>query len=295
MFGRSKKAAVKDSAAAVKDSAVTATEFASALAKDKKFRKELISAISHGAVAKRRAARKIGVFAAMTRLSDDPKLGRELRKMVDGFDKAWSRVEKKRSHKLRNVLIVLGVGGAAAAAAASRKEVRDKVSSALPTNAGSSSRPRTIEESIVAKVPGSVAYNQWTQFEDFPLFMEGVEHVQQLDDTRLHWVANIGGKKAEWDAKIVEQHPDRQISWISEDGKKTRGTVTFEPLGAEKTRIRVAMSYQAEGAAEQVGSTAGLDARRVRTDLKRFKELVESSGQETGAWRGEIETGQTKA
>ena len=294
MFRRSKKAAVKDSAAAVMDSAVTATEFASALAKDKKFRKELISALSHGALAKRRAARKIGFFAAMTRLSDDPKLGRELRKMVDGLDKAWSRVEKKRDHKLRNFLIVVGVGGAAAAAA-SRKEVRDKVKNALPTNVGSGSTPRTIDESIEAKVPGSVAYNQWTQFEDFPLFMEGVEHVQQLDDTRLHWVANIGGKKAEWDAKIVEQHPDRQISWISEDGKKTRGTVTFEPLGAEKTRIRISMSYQAEGAAEQVGSAAGLDARRVRTDLKRFKELVESREKETGAWRGEIETGQKTA
>jgi uncharacterized membrane protein len=294
MFGRSKKTAVKDSAAAVMDGAVTATEFASALAKDKKFRKELISALSHGALAKRRAARKIGFFAAMTRLSDDPKLGRELRKMVDGFDKAWSRVEKKRSHKLRNFLIVLGVGGAAAAAA-SRKEVRAKVRHALPTKVGSGSTPRTIDESIEAKVPGSVAYNQWTQFEEFPLFMEGVEHVQQLDDTRLHWVANIGGQKAEWNAKIVEQHPDRQISWISEDGKKTRGTVTFEPLGAEKTRIRVSMSYQAEGPAEQLGSTAGLDARRVRTDLKRFKELVESRGQETGAWRGDIEAGQTKA
>jgi uncharacterized membrane protein len=284
---------VKDSAAAVKDRAVSATELASALAGDKKFRAELISAISHGTLAKRRAAGKVGFFAAMTRLSDDPQLRRELRKIVDGFDRAWSRVEKKRSHKLRNFLIVLGVGGAAAAAAA-RKEVRDKVSSALPTDVGWGSAPRTIEESIEAKVPGSVAYNQWTQFEDFPLFMEGVEHVQQLDDTRLHWVATIGGRKAEWDARIVEQHPDRQISWISEDGKKTRGTVTFEPLGAEKTLVRVSMSYQAEGAAEQVGSTAGLDARRVRADLERFKELVESRGLETGAWRGEIEAGQTK-
>jgi uncharacterized membrane protein len=125
--------------------------------------------------------------------------------------------------------------------------------------------------------------------------MEGVEHVQQLDDTRLHWVANVGGSKAEWDAKILEQHPDRQISWISEDGKKTRGTVTFEPLGHDKTRVRVSMSYQAEGAAEQVGSAAGLDARRVRADLERFTELVESRGEESGAWRGTIEAGQTNS
>ena len=286
MFRQSKTAAVKDSAAG-------ATEFARALAKDKKFRRELASAISHGTLAKRRAARKIGFVAAATRLSTDPKLRRELRKMVDSLDKAWSRVEKKRSHKLRNFLIVLGVGGAAAAA--SRRQVRNKVSSALPRDVGTSSQPRTIEESIEVNVPVSVVYNQWTQFEDFPLFMEGVEHVQQLDDTRLHWVANVGGRTAEWDAKILEQHPDRQISWISEDGKKTRGTVAFEPLGPDKTRVRVSMSYQAVGAAEQVGSAAGLDARRVRADLDRFKELVESRGQETGAWRGEVEAGEKKS
>jgi uncharacterized membrane protein len=293
MFRRNQKAAVKDSAVAVKDSAISVSEYASALAKDKKVRKELISAISHGPLAKRRAARKFGLFAAITRLSDDAKLRRELRRMVDSLNKVRLRVEKKQSHKLRNLLIVLGVGGAAAAAAASRKEVRDKVSSVLPTNLGSGSTPRTIEETIEVNVPASVAYNQWTQFEDFPLFMEGIEHVQQLDDTRLHWVASVGGTKAEWDAKIVEQHADRQISWISEDGKKTRGTVTFEPLGPEKTRVRVSMSYQGEGQAEQVGSAAGLDARRVRADLERFKELVEGRGQETGAWRGKIEAGRT--
>jgi len=154
--------------------------------------------------------------------------------------------------------------------------------------------PRSIDESIEANVPVSLAYNQWTQFEDFPLFMEGVEHVQQLDDIRLHWVAKIGGKTAEWDAKILEQHPDRQISWISEDGKKTRGTVTFEPRGEGKTLVRLSMSYQAEGSIEQLGSAAGLDTRRVRGDLERFKELVESRGEESGAWLGEVEAGQKK-
>jgi uncharacterized membrane protein len=148
--------------------------------------------------------------------------------------------------------------------------------------------PRTIEESIEVNVPVSTAYNQWTQFEDFPLFMEGVDHVQQLDDTRLHWVATIGGKTAEWDAKILEQHPDKQISWISEDGKKTRGTVTFEPIGDNKTRIRLSMSYRAEGPAEMLGSAAGLDALRIRGDLERFKEFIESRATESGAWRGEV-------
>jgi uncharacterized membrane protein len=291
MLGLRKTNVVKDNAAMVRDGAVNATEFATALAKDKKFRKELISTISHGTLAKRRAARKIGYVTVMTRLASDAKLLRELRKTVTSLDKVWSRVEKKRSHKKRNALIAVGIGGVAVAAAvASRKGLRDKVGSVLPT--GSGSTPRTIEESIEAKVPVSVAYNQWTQFEDFPLFMEGIEHVQQLNDTRLHWVAEVGGKKAEWDAKILEQHPDRQISWISEDGKKTRGTVTFEPLGADKALVRVSMSYQAEGPAEHAGSVAGLDARRVRADLERFKELVESRGQETGAWRGKVEAGQ---
>ena len=100
---------------------------------------------------------------------------------------------------------------------------------------------------------------------------------------------------AEWDAKILEQHPDEQISWISEDGKKTRGTVSFEALGESKTLIRLSMSYQAEGPLEQLGSAAGLDAKRVRGDLERFKELIESRGTESGEWRGEIEAGKTES
>ena len=155
-------------------------------------------------------------------------------------------------------------------------------SAEVQASSGGGTTPRAIDESIEVNVPVSTAYNQWTQFEDFPLFMEGVEHVQQLDDTRLHWVAKVGGKTNEWDAKILEQHPDKQISWISEDGKKTRGTVTFEPIGENKTRVRLSMSYQADPL-EAVGSAAGLDARRIRGDLERFKELIESRGAPRGA------------
>jgi len=192
----------------LKDSAASATDYATALAKDRKFRKELLSAMRHGTIARRRAASRIGFLAAVTRLGTDPKLKNELRKMTQNLDRAWSRVEKKRSHKLRNTIFVtVGVGGAVAAALKSRS---NGTLPSVPFTGGSS--PRTIDESIEVNVPVSVAYNQWTQFEDFPLFMEGVEHVQQLDDTRLHWVANVAGKKAEWDAKILEQHPDRQIT-----------------------------------------------------------------------------------
>jgi uncharacterized membrane protein len=278
MFGRSRTAVLKDKA-------TSATELAGSLAKDKRFRKELVSAISHGTLARRRAARKIGFLAAATRLAGDPKLKQELNKMMSSLDKVVHRVEKKQSHKLRNTLLVLGgVGGAVAAAIPLRKK--------LPTLGGTT--PRTIDASIEVNVPVSTAYNQWTQFEDFPLFMEGVDHVQQLDDTRLHWVATIAGKRAEWDAKILEQHPDRQISWISEDGKKTRGTVTFEPRGESKTLVRLSMSYQAEGPAEALGSAAGLDTRRVQGDLQRLKELIESRGVESGAWRGEVAAGEKK-
>jgi len=280
MFGRTKTQAVKDHAA-------TSKEFALALSRDKKFRKQLLSAIGHGAKAKRRAAKRVGFLAAATRLANDKQLRRELERMTKNLQHAWTRVEvkQKRSHKLRNTMLVLG-GGAAAAGAALK--LRGKQSA---NGTGIS----TIDESIEVEVPVSTSYNQWTQFEEFPLFMEGVDDVQQRDDTRLHWVATIGGHTAEWDAKILEQHPDKQISWISEDGKKTRGTVSFEPIGEGKTLIRLSMSYQAEGAIEQIGSAAGLDAARVRGDLKRFKDLIESRGTESGEWRGEIDAGNTES
>ena len=280
MFGRTKTQAVMDHAA-------TSKEFALALSRDKKFRKQLLSAIGHGAKAKRRAAKRVGFLAAATRLANDKQLRRELERMTKNLQHAWTRVEvkQKRSHKFRNTMLVLG-GGAAAAGAALK--LRGKQSA---NGTGIS----TIDESIEVEVPVSTSYNQWTQFEEFPLFMEGVDDVQQRDDTRLHWVATIGGHTAEWDAKILEQHPDKQISWISEDGKKTRGTVSFEPIGEGKTLIRLSMSYQAEGAIEQIGSAAGLDAKRVRGDLKRFKDLIESRGTESGEWRGEIDAGKTES
>src|SRR5918911_5707491 len=136
----------------------------------------------------------------------------------------------------------------------------------------------TVQETIEVQQPVRTVYNQWTQFEDFPQFMEGVEEVRQLDDTLLHWAASIAGKRAEWEAKIVEQEPDRRITWESTDGKRTRGTVAFEEVNPNRTRIHLTMSYIAEGPLERAGSAAGLDARRIRGDLERFKELIESEG-----------------
>ena len=283
MFGRSRTQKLKDTGA-------SGSELAIALAKDKKFRREIARAVGQGASARRRARRQIGAVAVARRLAADAALRRQLGEVADGLTGAWVRVEKKRSHRRRNLLVVLGLGGCAAAFAAQR--ISGRLSRGGSTSGGvMSAQPRTVTQTIEVAAPISVVYNQWTQFEDFPLFMDGIDHVQQLDDTRLHWSATVAGKSAEWDAKILEQHVDRQISWISEDGKATRGTVTFEQITPERTLVSLSMSYQAEGLAETVGSAAGLDSRRVRGDLERFKELVESRGAESGGWRGEIKEG----
>src|SRR5215213_244071 len=243
-------------------------------------------------LATQRARRRMGFAAVAARLAADQQLRNELRAMTRNLQAAWGRVEKKRSHRLRNFLLLL-FGGAAVAAVA-MPQARGRLSGFLGRlGLGGGTQPRTIDAKIELDVPVSTAYNQWTQFEEFPQFMEGVEQVQQLDDTRLHWVANVAGKLAEWDAKILEQHPDKQISWISEDGKKTRGTVSFEELGPARTLVRLSMSYQAEGLTEAVGSAAGLDDRRVRGDLERFKQLIEDRNRETGAWRGDVSEGES--
>jgi len=146
-----------------------------------------------------------------------------------------------------------------------------------------------VEKHIDVNVPVKVAYNQWTQFEDFPKFMEGVESIKQLDDKRLHWVATIAGKKEEWDAEITEQTPDQRIAWTNTTGAKNAGVVTFHHLSDETTRVMLQLDYDPEGVVENVGSALGFVGRRVEGDLERFKEFIESRGKETGAWRGEIE------
>ncbi|MDQ3859122.1 MAG: SRPBCC family protein [Actinomycetota bacterium] len=151
---------------------------------------------------------------------------------------------------------------------------------------------QTIEQSVEVNVPVSTAYNQWTQFEEFPRFMEGVESVTQLDDTHLRWVAEIAGKRHEWEAEISEQRPDERVAWRSIDGKTNAGVVTFHRIDDATTRIMLQMDWEPEGAVERAGAAAGADERRVKGDLERFKEMIESRGQETGAWRGEVEQGQ---
>jgi uncharacterized membrane protein len=146
----------------------------------------------------------------------------------------------------------------------------------------------TIEQSIEVNAPLSAVYNQWTQFEEFPRFMEGIETITQTDDTHMHWVAEFGGSHHEWDAEVTEQKPDERVAWKSIYGLENAGVVTFHRIDSDVTRVMVQMDFAPEGIKEKVGDAIGAPDRRVKGDLGRFKEMIESAGGETGAWRGEV-------
>jgi uncharacterized membrane protein len=152
----------------------------------------------------------------------------------------------------------------------------------------------TVEQSIDVDVPVRVAYDQWTQFESFPEFMDGVEEVRQVDDTHLHWKANVSGREVEWDAVITEQLPDERVAWRATDGKANAGVVTFHRLSDHSSRVMVQIEHETEGLMEKVGSAFGADTREVKSSLQSFKELVERRQSATGAWRGEVENGQVQ-
>jgi uncharacterized membrane protein len=147
-----------------------------------------------------------------------------------------------------------------------------------------------IEQAVEVDCPVNSVYNQWTQFEEFPKFMEGVEEVKQLDDTRLHWKAEIAGKTKEWDARITEQTPDKRIAWTSEGGAYNAGVVTFHKLEDGKTRVMLQLEFQPDTVVEKAGDALGLVKHRAKGDMERFKKFLEENGcQVTGAWRGKVE------
>ena len=152
-----------------------------------------------------------------------------------------------------------------------------------------------IEDTIEVQVPVQQAYNQWTQFEDFPKFMEGIQSVQQLDDTHVQWVADILGESRQWTTEITEQRPDEKVAWKTIEGEvKNDGVVTFEPMGDAQTRVNVQMEIEGDSTAENVaGDLLGVVKGQVRGDLERFKQLIENRDEETGAWRGEVREGET--
>jgi uncharacterized membrane protein len=153
-----------------------------------------------------------------------------------------------------------------------------------------------IEDTIEVQVPVQHAYNQWTQFEDFPKFMNGIQSVQQLDDTHVQWVAEVRGESRQWTTEITEQQPDEKVAWKTIEGEvKNDGVVTFEPMGDAQTRVNVQMDVESDSTAENVaGDLLGVVKKQVHGDLERFKQLIENRDEETGAWRGEVQESETK-
>jgi uncharacterized membrane protein len=145
-----------------------------------------------------------------------------------------------------------------------------------------------VEKTIDVAVPARTAYNQWTQFEEFPKFMGGVQEVRQLNDRTLHWIAKIGGVKREWDATILEQAPDQKIAWAATTGATNAGAVYFQPLGSDRTAVRLSLEYEPEGLVEKTGDFLNIVEKQAEKDLEKFKEFIESRGAETGAWRGSV-------
>jgi hypothetical protein len=147
--------------------------------------------------------------------------------------------------------------------------------------------------SIDVSAPLKAVYNQWTQFEDFPRFMEGVVEIRQQGPRTLFWRANVGGKDKHWEAEILEQVPDTRIVWESIDGTQNRGMIAFEALDPERTRVILTMEYEPEGLLEIAGDALGIPSGQVEGDLKRFRDFIEKRKMETGSWRGEIANGET--
>ncbi len=147
----------------------------------------------------------------------------------------------------------------------------------------------SIEKSIEVEAPLTPVYNQWTQFEEFPKFMDGVKSVTQLGDDKVHWVAQIGGKEKEWDARITEQTPDQRVAWRSAEGADNAGVVTFHRISDDVTKVMLQIDYDPEGVVESTGDVLGFVGRRVDADLNRFKEFIEERGRATGGWRGTID------
>ena len=147
---------------------------------------------------------------------------------------------------------------------------------------------KTIDKGIEIDVPVRTAYNQWTQFEEFPQFMEGVESVTQIDDTHLRWVAEIAGVRREWEADITEQRPDQRIAWTAREGTGNSGVVTFHHLDDGRTRVMLQLTVTDGGIVEKLGEKLGIIEAQVAADLQRFKEMIEAREKETGGWRGDV-------
>ncbi|MEU4358305.1 SRPBCC family protein [Streptomyces virginiae] len=146
-----------------------------------------------------------------------------------------------------------------------------------------------VKESVEVNVPIRTAYDQWTQFESFPQFMDGVQRIEQRSDTLTHWVTKIAGVEREFDAEITEQIPDTKVAWVTVGGQSEQsGLVTFQPLDPSRTQVTLMMDFDPEGMAENIGDKLGFVDRQVKGDLQRFKHFIEDRGSASGAWRGQV-------
>jgi uncharacterized membrane protein len=147
----------------------------------------------------------------------------------------------------------------------------------------------TVTESVDVETDVTTAYNQWTQFESFPRFMEGVERIDQLSPTKTHWVTKIAGVQREFDAEVTEQHPDERVAWTTENGTHQAGVVTFHRISDDTTRVTLQLDHDPQGFLETVGDALGIIKRRVKGDLENFKKFIEAKGTPEGGWRGDVQ------
>ena len=260
----------------VKRLAAAAQPYAEEVVADEKLRGHALAAAGSAVRVFNRVAASMGIAGLAWRLFNDQNLQAELRRVTAELGELGKRGERARARRRRRQRLIVGgvgLGGIALAAA---------VTSALRRSAAA-------EQSIEVGVPVTTAYNQWTQFEEFPAFMESVDRVEQLDDTHLHWVTSFGGRRHEFDAEITEQRPNERVEWKTTAGKQHAGVVSFDRVDGGRTRIAVRMTWEPEDLYERLGGALGVDRRRVKGDLQRFKQLIESRGVESGAWRGEVE------
>jgi uncharacterized membrane protein len=274
MFGLKRRGRIDEAVQTVQPYAATAREVVA----EEEARRRGIAALVSLFLLRRRLLASMGVAGLAWRLANDGELRAQVSQLADDLAEFAGRAEKARAHRRRRRRILVGLVGSGAATGTAIAYARTR-------------GPVSVEESVEVDVPVETAYNQWTQFEEFPRFMDGIDEVRQLDDTHLHWVASAGGRRREWDAEISEQRPDERVAWRASSGKRNAGVVTFHRLGDERSKVMVQLDFEPEGFRETAGSILGLDRRKIRGDLERFSELVEGRGVESGAWRGTVEDG----
>lgn len=227
--------------------------------------------------------RNLTTYAALTTggllLADQVRRHRRRSMLDDLDDNAGDLVDGETASRMPAAAAVLGLAALVGGGLFLSNVLRRSPGAGAASN---------VREAIDLDVPVSTAYNQWTQFEQFPKFMATVQEVRQIDTTHLHWRAVVGGKTKEWDAEITEQIPDKRIAWRSTNGVTNAGVVTFHRIGENRTRLMLQMDYEPETLGEKVGDAVGGVKLTAKGNLKRFKQLVEQRGTETGAWRGTV-------